>query len=161
MIDLHSHILPGLDDGAKDLENSLAIAQSMADDGVWVVAATPHVRADFPTTPEAMSDALGRVRAAVTQAGIDLDVRGGGEIALNRLNDLTSETLATFGLGGNPLLILLEYPYYGHAPTLIGQCEQLRVRGVVPVIAHPERNETLQAHPSDLEKLVLPARSSN
>ena len=60
MIDLHSHILPWLDDGPRDLDESVAIARSMADDGIRIVAATPHVRDDYPTTPEAMSEALAR-----------------------------------------------------------------------------------------------------
>jgi protein-tyrosine phosphatase len=54
VIDLHSHILPGLDDGARDLAEALALAREIAADGVRVVAATPHVRDDYPTTPGAM-----------------------------------------------------------------------------------------------------------
>ena len=154
MIDLHSHILPGLDDGAHDLDESLAIARSMADDGVRVVAATPHVRDDYPTTPEAMSEALARVSAAVSQAGIEIDVRGGGEVALDRLERLDPEALARFGLGGNPRLVLLEYPYYGQPLSLARECARLRLQGVVPVIAHPERNQTVQERPVDLEGLV-------
>ena len=154
MIDLHSHILPGLDDGAYDLDESLAIARSMADDGVRIVAATPHVRDDYPTTPEAMSEALAAVRAAVSLAGIEIDVRGGGEIALDRLERLDSEALARLGLGGNPQLVLLEYPYYGRPLALARDCARLRRDGIVPVVAHPERNETVQERPADLEGVV-------
>jgi protein-tyrosine phosphatase len=154
MIDLHSHILPGLDDGARDLDESVAIARTMADDGVGIVVATPHVRADYPTTPDAMSEALASVRVAVAEAGIAIDVRGGGEIALEQLERLDPAALARFGLGGNPRLLLLEYPYYGQAPTLARDCGRLRRDGIVPVIAHPERNQTLQAQPTDIEEFV-------
>ena len=154
VIDLHSHILPGLDDGARDLSESLAIARSMAEDGVRVVAATPHVRDDYPTTPEAMSEALAQVRAAVAREGIEIDVLGGGEIALERLAGMEAEALAHLGLGGNPRLLLLEYPYYGRPASLAADCRRLRLDGIVPVIAHPERNEMVQERPADLEGVV-------
>lgn len=154
MIDLHSHILPGLDDGARDLDESLAIARSMRADGVRVVAATPHVRDDYPTTPEAMSRALALVREAVARAGIEIDVRGGGEIASDLLERLDPEAVEAFGLGGNPRLVLVEYPYYGQPLSLARDCARLRLDGIVPVIAHPERNQTVQDRPADLEGLI-------
>lgn len=154
MIDLHSHILPGLDDGARSLEESIEIARSMASDGVSVVSATPHVRDDYPTSPDAMEEALGLVRTAVAEAGIDLDVRGGAEIALDRLGSLADSSLARFGLGGNPRLLLLEYPYYGQPLGLERECARLRLLGIVTVIAHPERNLSVQERPADLEDVV-------
>lgn len=126
----------------------------MAADGVKIVAATPHVRADYPTSSAAMKEALTLVRAAVAQEGIDIDVRGGGEIGLDRLRHLSAEALGQFGLGGNPRLVLLEYPYYGHAPTLAHDCAALCGQGFVPVIAHPERNQMVQARPADIEEIV-------
>jgi protein-tyrosine phosphatase len=154
VIDLHSHILPGLDDGARNLEQSLAMARSMAADNVRVVAATPHVRFDYPTTPGKMLDALARVRAAVLEAGIDIDVRGGGEIALDSLDRLDFKSLEQFGLGGNPRVVLLEYPYSAEPITLVATCVRLRGDGIVPVIAHPERNRSIQARPTQLEAVV-------
>ncbi|RDI74869.1 Capsular polysaccharide biosynthesis protein [Gaiella occulta] len=154
VIDLHSHILPGLDDGARNLEEAIEIARSMADDGVGVVSATPHVRDDYPTSPDAMEAALGLVRSAVAEAGIALDVRGGGEIALDRLGSLADDSLARFGLGGNPRLLLLEYPYHGRPLGLEHECARLRQRGIVTVIAHPERNLSVQERPGDLEEVV-------
>src|SRR2546423_10468878 len=85
MIDLHSHILFGLDDGAATLEQSLEIARAAVEDGIEVIAATPHVRDDYPTTAAEMEERLAEVRGAVEAAGIPLDVRPGGEIALDRL----------------------------------------------------------------------------
>jgi protein-tyrosine phosphatase len=126
----------------------------MAADGIEIVVATPHVRDDYPTTPEGMTEALARVREAVAQAGIEIDVRGGGEIALDRLERLDPEALARFGLGGNPRLVLLEYPYYGRPLFLARECARLQLRGIVPVIAHPERNQTIQDRPTDLDAVV-------
>ena len=98
MIDLHSHILPGLDDGARTMADALAIATAAAGDGVRVLAATPHVRGDFPTSAETMAQVLAEVRQAVSAAGIDLDVVPGGEIGLDRLPTLTPRELDRFGL---------------------------------------------------------------
>ena len=154
MIDLHSHVLPGLDDGARDLEEALDIARSMAADGIHTVAATPHVRDDYPTEPEEMERALVVVREAIAEAGIDLDVRPGGEIALDRLEALDAETRTRFGLGGNPRLLLIEFPYDGWPETLARECARLRLDGIVPVIAHPERNEYVQERPLEIERLV-------
>ena len=154
MIDLHSHILPAVDDGPDALTGSVEMARSMADDGVRVVCATPHVREDWPTTPELMSRRLEQVRSAVAEAGLEIDVRGGGEIALDRLGLLTFEDRARFGLGGNPRLLLLEFPYYGWPLELASVCSALLREGIVPVIAHPERNAEVQALPERLEPVV-------
>ena len=154
VIDLHSHILPGLDDGPENVDESVAMARSMAEDGICIVAATPHVRNDYPTTPAEMEEALQLVRGAVASAGIDIDVRPGGEIALDELAGLDRETLMRFGLGGNSRALLLEYPYSGWPLGLVPVCMRLRQDGIVPVVAHPERNREIQRSPSDLEPLV-------
>jgi protein-tyrosine phosphatase len=154
VIDLHSHILPGLDDGAVDVDAAVAIARAMVADGIRTVAGTPHVRDDYPTTPDAMLEALESVRDAVAGAGIDLHVLGGAEIALAQLDTMDAATLERFGLGGNPRLVLLEYPYYGVPHGLPARCTRLLETGIVPVIAHPERNEMVQARPADLEGVV-------
>lgn len=154
VIDLHSHILPGLDDGARDLDASLAMARSMAADGVTVVAATPHVRDDYPTEPAAMEQALMQVRAVIADAGLSLDVRGGAEVAIDRLHRVDPDARARFGLGGNPALLLLEFPYHALPLGLSHECAVLVSEGVTPVIAHPERNPNIQARPEALLPLV-------
>jgi hypothetical protein len=79
----------------------VAIARSIAEDGVRAVAATPHVRYDWPTTPEEMEQAVAVVQAAVQEAD-ELEVLPGGEIALEELGRLDEAVRARFGLGGNP-----------------------------------------------------------
>jgi protein-tyrosine phosphatase len=140
MIDLHSHVLPGLDDGARDLDASVAMARAAREDGVSVLAATPHVRDDYRTTPEQMEDALARVREAVGAEGIDIEILPGGEIALDELARLGRDDLRRFGLGGNPDVVLLEFPYYGVRLDIAQRVFELRTNGITPVIAHPERN---------------------
>ena len=63
MIDLHSHILPGVDDGARSMDDSLALARDAVLDGITAIVATPHVRHDYPTDPAVMAELVERVRA--------------------------------------------------------------------------------------------------
>ncbi len=154
MIDLHSHLLYGLDDGARDLDETLAIARSMADDGVTTAAATPHVRADYPTTPEQMEQRLADVQAAIRREGIPLDVLPGAEIALDVLPSLDADQRRRFGLGGNPRLLLLEIPSSGFPVALTQIVWELTSSGTVAVIGHPERNAGVQSRPGHLEDVV-------
>ena len=154
VIDLHSHILPGVDDGARTLSDSLEIAAAAVRDGIEVLAATPHVRDDHPTSAETMEARVGEVRRAVAEAGIPLDVRKGGEIALEELGRLSADELRRFGLGGNPRYLLLEFPYYGWPLALPELAFRLRTQGITPVLAHPERNADVQAAPERLRPLV-------
>jgi protein-tyrosine phosphatase len=150
VIDLHSHVLPGLDDGARDLEEAVRICEAAAADGIDVLAATPHVRDDYPTTPDQMERALEDLRAAARDL---VRLVGGGEVALGELGRPTTE-LARFGLAGNPHYLLVEMPYAGWPLDLGESLFRLRLRGVTPVLAHPERNPDVQRRPSVLEPLV-------
>jgi protein-tyrosine phosphatase len=148
LIDLHSHVLPGIDDGVRTLDEALALCAAAAADGVRVLAATPHVRYDYPTTPEQMEAALAELAAA----GPAVEVVRGGELALEEL-DRPDEELARFGLGGTSWL-LVETPYIGWPLDLRWTLGKLRERGFRVVLAHPERNADVQARPELLEDIV-------
>ena len=154
MIDLHSHVLPGLDDGAADLAESVELARALAESGVRVLAATPHVRNDYPTRPELMRAALALVREAVDEAGIDLVLVSGGEICLDQLGVLDLDTLRAFALGANSRFLLVEFPYDDFPPHLADSVQALHDRGLVAILAHPERNAVVQAAPQRLVGLV-------
>ena len=154
MIDLHSHILPGVDDGASSLGDSLEIARACVADGIEVLAATPHVRDDFPTTPETMERLVEELRAALAEEEVPLDVRRGGEVAVDWLDRLPPETLKRFGLGGNPAYLLVEFPYYGWPLSLPDRVFRLRSDGITAVLAHPERSTEVQGEPERLRPLV-------
>jgi protein-tyrosine phosphatase len=149
LIDLHSHVLPGLDDGADDLEEALAICAAAAEDGIEVLAATPHVREDYPTSADAMEAALTELRAA----GPAVRVVPGGEFDLAELAR-PKEELTRFGLGGNPGVILVETPYLGWPLDIAERLFHLRIAGFVAVLAHPERNPDVQHQPELLGPLV-------
>jgi protein-tyrosine phosphatase len=155
VIDLHTHILPGLDDGSPTMEDALAMARAAVEDGIRAVAATPHVRDDYPTRVGEMEQGVAALREALAAAGVALEVLAGGEIAHDRLPQLDEAELARFGLGGNPDYLLVEFPYHGWPLSLPQQVRELLARGVVPVLAHPERNADVQRDPELLRPLVL------
>jgi protein-tyrosine phosphatase len=154
MIDLHTHILPGIDDGSRTLEDAIGMAWAAVADGIRAVAATPHVRDDWPTKATDMERLVADVREALGSAGIPLQVLPGGEVALDQLDRLEPGELEQFGLGGNPDFLLVEFPYYGWPLGLAHRVVELRSRGVTPVLAHPERNADVQARPERLRPLV-------
>jgi protein-tyrosine phosphatase len=150
LIDLHSHVLPGLDDGSATVAEAAEMCRAAQADGITVLAATPHVREDYPTTPYAMEAALERVREIAR--GI-VTVVPGGELDLAELARPPAE-LSRFALAGNPGYLLVETPYRGW-PLDIGQrLARLRAQGMTAVLAHPERNDEVQRRPDLLEPLV-------
>jgi len=143
-----------VDDGPATIEESLEIARRAAADGVRVIAATPHVRDDYPTEAATMERLVGELRAAIHEEGIPVDVRPGGEIAIDWLDRLSDEDLSRFGLGGSPRYVLLEFPYAGWPLSLHEWVFRLVTREITPVIAHPERNADVQHDPDELRPLV-------
>jgi protein-tyrosine phosphatase len=152
MIDLHAHVLPGIDDGPATLDGSLEMLRDAVDDGVTAIACTPHVRDDYPTTASAMEAALAVVRTAA--ADLPIDVLPGGELALDRAASLTDGELRRFGLGGNPDVVLVECPYAGWPLDIGAIVFALATRGLSIVLAHPERNPEVQERPQLLDPLV-------
>ncbi|HYM63929.1 MAG TPA: CpsB/CapC family capsule biosynthesis tyrosine phosphatase [Gaiellaceae bacterium] len=154
MIDLHAHILPGLDDGARTLADSRELARTAVEDGVRSIAATPHVRADYPTSVEAMEAGVASVRRDLEEHGIEIEVLHGGEIAVDRLEDLSREELERFTLGQTGRYLLVEFPYTSWPLGLEQRLFELRMAGLESILAHPERNREVQADPARIEPLV-------
>jgi protein-tyrosine phosphatase len=150
VIDLHSHVLPGLDDGAVDVAEALAICRAAVADGIHTLAGTPHVRHDYETTAASMESALAELREA---AGDLIELLPGAELDLDELERPVDE-LRRFGLGGNPEYLLVETPYTGWPLDLPDKLFRLRLAGFTPVLAHPERNHEVQSRPELLEPIV-------
>jgi len=152
VIDLHCHLLSGIDDGPGDLGGSLAMAQLHVKAGVEVVAATPHVAWDMPNEAAAIELRLADVRAALAAAEIPLQVVRGAEIDVHQAVGLTDDQLRALTLGDSSWL-LLEAPLtkgVGLAPV----ARALLDRGHRVLIAHPERSPLLQNDADGLRALV-------
>jgi protein-tyrosine phosphatase len=154
VIDLHAHLLPGYDDGVRSLEEARELARGAAAEGVTAIAATPHVRADYPTTAERMLRGVARLNADFAAQGIDVSVLAGGELDARRVWELGPEEISAFTLAGSGRWVLLETPYRGWPDHLERTFELLRRHGVHTLLAHPERNDAVQADPGRLAALV-------
>jgi protein-tyrosine phosphatase len=153
-VDLHSHVLPGIDDGADSFDDSVEIARAAERDGIEVLAATPHVRRDYPTAPTTMLLLLADVRERLRAEGVGIDIRPGGEVAIDMIATLGHNRLRRFCLAGNPRYLLVETPYHGWPLGIAETFFDLRLGGMTPVLAHPERNALIQEDPRRLRSLV-------
>lgn len=154
VIDLHSHILPGIDDGVRTFAEAVELAAAARADGVVAIAATPHVREDYPTRPEEMEAAVEELRGLLDAEGVPVSVLPGGEIALDRLALLGPDELQRFSLAGSGSYLLVEFPSTGWPLALESQVYRLGAVGLTTVLAHPERNDSVQERPERLDPLL-------
>jgi protein-tyrosine phosphatase len=167
VIDLHCHVLPGIDDGPATIEGSLALARAAADGGTRVLVATPHVSSryhnDAHTIARLTSELNARLEAEglLSSDGAPLRVRGGAEIALMQIAELRPAELDRLALGGGEEeeekgggWLLVEPPFAALAPRLDDVMLGLARGGRRVVIAHPERCPAFQRDRAMLERLV-------
>jgi protein-tyrosine phosphatase len=153
LVDLHSHILPGVDDGAPDVETSIAMARTAAADGIRIMVATPHVSFEYELDPMDVGRRVGELNLALAKQEVPLAVLPGGEIALTRLAALEPGALRMLSLGAGPYL-LVETPYAGAAPFLEEVLFDLDLRGFRTILAHPERCAMFETDRDRLARLV-------
>lgn len=159
MIDLHCHVLPGIDDGPPTPAGALELARAAAAAGSDVLVATPHVnwryRNDAETIAGAAAELSRRLRAerVTTRAGVALELRSGAEVALTAIAELDPGELERLTLGGGRWL-LVEPPFVPVAPNLDGLMLGLLDRDHRVVIAHPERCPAFRREPAMLARLV-------
>jgi protein-tyrosine phosphatase len=155
LIDLHSHLLPGIDDGAPDVEHALDLARAAADQGTKVLAATPHLRADFPDVhPGELASRCDEIRAAIDEAGIDIEVVQGGEAGVMWAVNADDDQLRACSYGGGGKDLLVETPYGPLNDTFEQLLFTLPERGYRLLLAHPENNPTFQRSPERLHELA-------
>ncbi len=139
-VDLHCHLLPGLDDGARDLDDTIGMARQADADGIEAICATPHIRHDHDVRIYELPERRAEVSAALRAAGCRVRVLPGGEVAATALDGLDDDELAAVSLGGGRRWILLE-PAAGPIDAgLEATIARLQARGFRALIAHPERH---------------------
>ncbi len=146
MIDVHSHLLPGLDDGPRSWEEAIALCKLIAAEGVRVSVATPHlIDGVYENDSTRVRPLVEELQRRLQKAGVPLEVLPGAEVDFSsRRVAAGDETLPTLG---RSRAVLLEMPVAVVPPAIDETIFSLRARGMVPVIAHPERNELLQEQP--------------
>ena len=155
MIDLHTHLLPGIDDGPADAEGALALARTAAAQGTRTIAATPHLRDDYPDVrPEELGERCAEMGTAIRAAGIDLEVVQGGEAGLMWAVHASDEELRCASYGASGRYLLVESPYGALTATFEQLLLSLADRGYRLLLAHPENNPTFQEEPGRLRALA-------
>jgi len=156
MIDLHCHILPGLDDGAKTLDEALEMVRIAQSEGIKTIVATPHLfRGNFATRDFASIEEKRRELSEVLKENnISVEVLAGAEVHISHnLIDEIKKSRAHLVLNGSSYMFV-EFPaghIYSGAKNLFFD---LMSEGIIPIIAHPERNSVFREHPGLLYDLV-------
>ena len=153
MIDLHCHILPGLDDGPSNLDFSLAMARAAVESGTQLIVATPHIRADFDVDPVEIEPRVDLFNERLQRERLPLRVLPGAEIGWATAPELDDRQLARLSLGSGKR-VLLESPYGKKPVDVEGIIAGLEERGFKAVLAHPERCPLFQRDIERLRSLV-------
>lgn len=139
MIDLHSHLLPGIDDGAQTLDDSLTMARQAVADGTTILACTPHIYPGlFPNTPAIISQAVLQLRQALKDNAIPLEIVYGADIQIipELVSRLRNGELPTLN---NTRYFLFEPPHHVPNTAMLELVHNSVAAGFVPIITHPER----------------------
>jgi len=153
-VDIHSHILPNLDDGPATLEGSLDLAKEAVANGISDIIATPHLNRDlFPFSTNASRQACKQLQEALAAADIPLKLHLGAEVKIH------PKIVEELNAGKVPMLaesryLLLELPFDMIPPYAHEIVFQMRLAGVTPILAHPERNASIQRDPRKLGALI-------
>lgn len=145
MIDIHHHLLPGLDDGSTSLETSVAMARIAVEEGITHVVCTPHANGEYTYDPLTIAAKLEELQGRLDIEKIPLKLGRGCDFHMSYDNIQEAKAdPARFSVNGLGYL-LIELPDYGISRELTQVLYQLRLVGLTPILTHPERNQTLQA----------------
>ena len=160
MIDLHSHILPDLDDGAATWEDSLEMARMAVADGIRTMVASPHlfrhraVNLAEANPKGAILDKIREFKQKLAAAGLDLEILPGCDFPLcfEGLQLLENNEILTVNAGGR--FLLFEFPDSSLPPATEDICFRLTSKGIIPIITHPERHFIFMEMPRKLQRLI-------
>ena len=153
MIDLHCHVLPGIDDGPETIAESVALVRAAAEAGTRMMVATPHVSWHYTNEAATIARLTGELNVRLQEEGIAVEIRAGAESAMTRADEIEPDELDRLHLGGGPW-ILLEPPFTPVATGLDGVVVKLQNAGHRVLLAHPERCPAFHRDPGALDSLV-------
>jgi protein-tyrosine phosphatase len=139
-VDLHIHLLPGVDDGAADQAAALEHARRLAAEGVRDVTVTPHINGYWAVELATIAERVAQLASLLAQHSIGVRVRPGGELDARYARELSDTELELIAQGPpGSRWLLVEAPFRGLDETFVADCDALLRRGFGTVIAHPER----------------------
>ena len=153
MIDIHCHILPGIDDGAKNVEDSLTMAREAVKEGIHTIIATPHLNSQYDNRKPAILEKVDLLNRNLQEANIHMKILPGQEPRIfgEILADLETGDIQTLN---DSQYVFIEFPS-SHVPRYTEKLLfDVQVKGLTPIIVHPERNAELIERPETLYKLV-------
>jgi protein-tyrosine phosphatase len=137
-VDMHSHVLPGIDDGAQTPEESIILIRKMMDLGITKIIATPHIMIDYyRNTSETINNALTILKAELVKENIDIDISAAAEHYFDETFEGMVESHNLMTMGDN--YVLFELSFMSQPPNYIGVVQKMRNLGYKPILAHPER----------------------
>ena len=145
MIDIHHHLLWGTDDGASNLETSVAMARAAASDGISHIVCSPHANSTYAYEPRVIAEKIAELQRLLDREAVAVKLGRGCDFHMSYDNVQEAKLdPAKFSINGSGYL-LVEIPDYGISPGLTEIFYQLQIAGLIPILTHPERNPTLQA----------------
>ena len=153
-VDMHSHLIPGIDDGSKTMEESLGLVKRLADFGLKKIITTPHIMSEYyRNTPEIIQMGLEDLRKAVKNEGIAIEIEAAAEYYMDEIfleKVKSGEKMLTFGDD----YILVETGFINKPQMLLDIFFHLEMAGYQPILAHPERYQYLIADKKLQEELI-------
>jgi protein-tyrosine phosphatase len=154
MVDIHHHLLPGLDDGSTSMETSLDMARMAAQDGITHIVATPHANGRYTFDPARNNQLLQSMRDTLAGEGVAITLGAGCDFHLSYDNiQAALKHPAKFTINNHEYL-LVELPDFSIPAQLDESFYELRLAGITPILTHPERNPTLQRDTKRLAEWV-------
>jgi protein-tyrosine phosphatase len=153
MVDIHCHILPEIDDGAKNVEDSLTMAREAEKQGIHTIIATPHLNNQYNNRKSMIVDKVVELNRVIQEAGIEVTILPGQEPRIygELLEDLDKDQIQTLN---DSQYVFIEFPS-NHVPRYTEKLLfDLQLRGLTPIIVHPERNAEIMERPEVLYRLV-------
>jgi len=138
IVDMHSHVLPGIDDGAQTPEESVALVKRLMDLGIKKIIATPHVMADYyKNTPETIKNALDILKAELVKEELTIEIEAAAEHYFDETFEprIDNERLMTMG----NKYVLFEFSFVNQPPNVTQAIQKMVSIGYKPILAHPER----------------------
>nr|WP_026015771.1 CpsB/CapC family capsule biosynthesis tyrosine phosphatase [Clostridium beijerinckii] len=154
MVDIHSHIIPGIDDGSKDMEMTLEMLRNAEKDGVKEIVATPHYLLEYgEATIDEVRNYVKEINNILVEENIDIKVYSGQEVYYTE-KIIEYYMQGAIGTINDSRYMLIEFPMRKFDESIFDTLYELQVRNIVPVIAHPERYFPIIEDPKNINKFI-------
>ena len=138
-VDMHSHLIPGIDDGSPDIETSIELIKGLQNLGYKKLITTPHILWDvYPNTSEIITQGVADLKQAVADAGVEIEIHAAAEYFIDEhFEDLLKNKVPLLPISGN--MVLVEFSMVTAPMDLQQTLFEMQIQGYQPIIAHPER----------------------